>query len=198
MAGAVDGVLLAGGCSCRAGTFKMTAEVGGKPLLLWGLEAMAAACGRVIVVAGSEAKKIATLVAGRPGVELVVNEHFAEGMLSSVQAGAARVRTPRFFLLPGDMPLVGTGVFRELLGRAADVVVPACNGRRGHPVLLARSLVPGILAEPPGSSLGAFLRRRESVVVETGDPGVLADLDLGEDFETIDARLRARSGDNHE
>jgi molybdenum cofactor cytidylyltransferase len=198
MAEAVDGVLLAGGCSCRAGTFKMTAEVGGKPLLQWGLESMAAACGRVIVVAGSGAERIAGLVAGRAGVELVLNARFADGMLSSVQAGAALVRTPRFFLLPGDMPLVRAGVYRELLGHAADVVVPACSGRRGHPVLLARSLVPGILAEPPGSSLGAFLRRLEIVVVETGDPGVLADLDFGEDFEMIDARLRARSGENHE
>lgn len=198
MAEAVDGVLLAAGCSCRAGTFKMTAQVGGKPLLQWGLEAMASACARVIVVAGSGAERIRRLVSDRPEAELVVNENFASGMLSSVQAGVALVRTPRFFLLPGDMPLVRAGIFRELLGHAADVVVPACNGRRGHPVLLARSLVPGILAEPEGSSLGAFLRRRESVVVETGDPGVLADLDFGEDFETIAARLRARSEGNHE
>jgi molybdenum cofactor cytidylyltransferase len=190
MAPGVDGVLLAGGCSCRAGVFKMEALVGGKPLLLWGLEAMASACGRVIVVAGRDAEKIAALVAGRPGVELVINERYAEGMLSSVQAGVARVRSPRFFLLPGDMPLVQAAVFSELLPHAADVVVPACNGRRGHPVLISSRLLPGILAEPPGSSLGAFLRRRESVVVETGDAGVLADLDLAEDFEKIDALLR--------
>jgi len=190
MAPGIDGVLLAGGCSCRAGVFKMETRIGGKPLLLWGLEAMAAACGRVIVVAGCDAEKIAALVSRRPEVELVINERYAEGMLSSVQAGVARVRSPRFFLLPGDMPLVKPAVFSELLPHEADVVVPACSGRRGHPVLIASRLLPGILAEPPGSSLGAFLRRQESVVVETGDPGVLADLDLAGDFEKIDALLK--------
>ena len=194
MAGWVDGILLAGGCSCRAGVFKMEARVGGKPLLHWGLEAMAAACERVIVVAGCEAQKIAALVAGRPGVELVVNEQYAQGMLTSVQAGVARVRAPRFFLLPGDMPLVRAAVFRELLRHAADIVVPACAGRRGHPVLLAGSLAAAIMAEPPGSSLGAFIRRQGCETVEVDDPGILSDLDLAGDLKKIDAMLRARSG----
>ncbi len=192
----VDGVLLAGGCSCRAGVFKMETEVGGKPLLLWGLEAMAAACGRVIVVAGSGAEKVERLVSGRPGVELVFNENFAAGMLSSVQAGVRRVGSARFFLLPGDMPLVRPAVFLKLLGSVGDIVVPACNGRRGHPVLLSSVLIPGIMAEPSASNLGAFLRRHESTVVETADAGVLADLDLSEDFDKLDALLRERS--NHE
>lgn len=192
MAGTVDGILLAAGCSSRAGMFKMEALVGGKPLLLWGLEAMAAFCRRLIVVAGSDAEKIAGLVAGRPGVELAINERFAQGMFASVQAGVARVRAPRFFLLPGDMPLVRAAVFRELLRREADIVVPACAGRRGHPVLLAGALAPAILAEPPGSNLGAFIRRRGCETVEVDDPGILADLDQADDLPELDAMLRAR------
>jgi molybdenum cofactor cytidylyltransferase len=192
MAGTVDGILLAGGCSCRAGVFKMETIVGGKPLLLWGLEAMAAACDRVIVVAGCDAEKIAALVAGHPQVELAVNEDYAQGMLSSVQAGAARVRAPRFFLLPGDMPLVRAAVFIELLRHEAEIVIPACDGRRGHPVLLADSLLAAIRDEPPGSSLGAIIRRRGSVTVEVNDPGILADLDLPADIAALDALLRLK------
>ena len=193
MAGTVDGILLAGGCSCRAGVFKMEAIVGGKPLLLWGLEAMAAACERVIVVAGCDAEKIAGLVAGRSHVELAVNENYAQGMLSSVQAGAARVRASRFFLLPGDMPLVRAAVFRALLRHEADIIVPTCDGRRGHPVLLATSLVPAILAEPLDSNLGALIRGHGFATVEVGDPGILADLDLPGDIIHYDALLRDRS-----
>ncbi len=138
---------------------------------------MAAVCARVIVVTGSEGGKGGGLVAGVQGVELVFNENFAAGMLSSVQAGVRRVRTMRFFLLPGDMPLVRPAVLRRLLETEDDdIVVPACDGRRGHPVLLSSRLIPDIIAEPPGSSLGAFLRRR-GTVVEVDDVGVLADLD---------------------
>lgn len=192
MAGAADGVLLAGGCSSRAGAFKMAEEVGGRPLILWGVEILASACRRVIVVAGARGERIASLVAGLPGVELALNPDFARGMLSSVQAGARRVSAGRFFVLPGDMPLVRPATLRALLAVAGDVVVPACGGRRGHPVLLGAALVPEILAEPLGSSLGNIVRRRGAVVVEVGDAGVLADADTAPDLERADAELRAR------
>jgi len=191
MAAAIDGVLLAAGRSRRAGAFKMEMELAGKPLLLWSLEAMAAVCARVIVVAGSEAEKIRRLVQGRPEAELVVNEAFAMGMLASIQAGVRRVRTPRFFLLPGDMPLVKAHVYRALLAAKAEIVVPVCRGRRGHPVLLAGRLIPDLLAEPPGSSLGRFIRRRGFETAEVDDPGIYTDLDDKDDIKKIDALLRA-------
>lgn len=191
----VDGVLLAAGLSSRAGTFKMEAALAGKPLLAWSLEAMARVCQRVIVVAGSQAERVRRLLRDRPGVEVVVNRGFAAGMLTSVQAGAARVRAPRFFLLPGDMPLVRAAVYRKLLESDADIVVPACGGRRGHPVLFSSSLIPGLLAEGPESSLAAFIRRRHCKTVEVNDPGILDDLDEMEDFDRIDALLRAGSDD---
>jgi molybdenum cofactor cytidylyltransferase len=191
----VDGVLLAAGLSSRAGTFKMDAALAGKPLLAWSLEAMALVCRRVIVVSGSQAARIRRLLDGRFGVEMVVNEKFASGMLTSVQAGVARVRAPRFFLLPGDMPLVRAAVYRKLLGAAGDIVVPACGGRRGHPVLFSSSLIPAILAEATASSLGAFVQRQGFETVEVNDPGILADLDEMEDFAKLDAILRAGSDD---
>jgi molybdenum cofactor cytidylyltransferase len=193
MAPDVDGILLAAGFSSRAGIFKMDAALAGKPLLAWSLDAMACVCRRVIVVAGSQADRIRRLLQGRPEAELVVNEHFASGMLSSVQAGVARVRSPRFFLLPGDMPLVRAAVYRKLLGCGADIVVPACGSHRGHPVLLSSSLIPGILAEAAGSSLGFFIQRHGFETVEVNDPGILADLDEMEDLKKTDAILRAGS-----
>jgi molybdenum cofactor cytidylyltransferase len=196
MAPEVDGVLLAAGFSRRAGTFKMEAALAGKPLLAWSLEAMARVCRRVIVVAGFQAERVERLVRGRPGTELVVNGNFASGMLSSVQAGAARVRAPRFFLHPGDMPLVRAAVYRKLLERGADIVVPAHGGRRGHPVLLSSSLIPAILAEAEGSSLGSFIHRRGFATVEVDDAGILADLDEMEDMKRMDAILRAGSDDD--
>lgn len=193
MAAEADGILLAAGGSRRAGAFKMAAAVGGRPLLCWGLEALRSCCGRVIVVAGAGAERIAPLVAGLPGVELVVNEHHEQGMLSSVQAGAARVRAGRFFVLPGDMPRVRPQTLARLLaaGAASGIVVPAFAGRRGHPALLPAALLPGLLAEPAGSSLGAFIRRCGAEVVAVDDPGVLDDLDTAEDLKRADAALAA-------
>jgi molybdenum cofactor cytidylyltransferase len=193
MAAETDGVLLAAGRSRRANAFKMTAPVGGRPLLLWGLEILRSCCGRVIVVAGAGAERVAPLIAGRPGVELVVNERHEEGMLSSVQAGAARVRGERFFVLPGDMPRVRPQTLARLLAAVAGtgIAVPAFAGRRGHPALLSAELLGELLAEPAGSSLGAFIRRRNAAVVAVDDPGVLDDLDTAEDLRRADALLGA-------
>ena len=192
---AVDGILLAAGRSSRAGMFKMEVELAGKPLLLWSLEAMAAVCARVIVVAGHAPEKIRRLIAGRPGAELVVNENYASGMLTSIQAGSAMVRARRFFLMPGDMPLVGTPVYRKLLACEADIAIPLCRGRRGHPVLMAGSLIGELLAEAPDSSLARFIARRGFAAVEVGDEGILADLDGPDDIKKMDALLRA-GGEN--
>jgi len=184
-------VLLAAGRSSRAGTFKMEARLAGKPLLLWSLESMAAVCGRVIVVAGFAPERIIKLVGDRPGTEVTVNENFAAGMLTSIQAGVGRVRARRFFLMPGDMPLVQAPVFQKMLAVEAGIAVPVCQGRRGHPVLLAGSLVHDLLAEPLDSSLARFIERRGFVTVDVDDPGIFADLDDRDDLKKMDALLRA-------
>jgi len=194
MGSGVDGVLLAAGRSSRAGTFKMELELAGKPLLLWSLEAMAAVCSRVIVVAGYSPERIRRLTRGLPGTEVAVNENFAAGMLSSIQAGIRLVRARRFFISPGDMPLIGAAVYQKLLAVEAEIVVPLCRGRRGHPVLMAAGLVPELLSEPPASSLGRFIGRRPWQAVEVGDPGILADLDDLADSKEIGALLRAGGG----
>ena len=153
---------------------------------------MAAVCERVIVVVGSKAEKIRRLVKSRPGIEVAVNENFAGGMLTSIQTGIRLVRAPRFFLLPGDMPLVKAPVYQKLLAVQAEIVVPVCRGNRGHPVLLASRLIPELLAEPLESSLGRFIARRGFETVEVDDSGIFADLDDKNDIKKIDALLRAR------
>jgi molybdenum cofactor cytidylyltransferase len=113
-------------------------------------------------------------------------------MLSSIQAGIRLVRAPRFFLLPGDMPMIGAGVCRQLLACKAEIVVPAYRGRRGHPVLISSSLIPGILGEPAASSLRRFIALRAAETIDVDEEGILADLDDQADMKKLDALLRDR------
>jgi len=168
----------------------MELPLAGKPLLLWSLEAMAAVCRRMIVVAGFAPEKILRLVNGRPGVEVVVNENFVAGMLGSIQTGCRAVRAGRFFVLPGDMPLVGAPVFQTLLAVDAKIAVPFFQGRRGHPVLIDGRLISGLLAEPSASSLGRFIERLGFAAIEVDDPGILTDLDDPDDMKRIETLLR--------
>lgn len=178
----VDAVILAGGFSSRAGTFKPALDLAGKSLLARCVEAFHGFCSSVIVVAGHEADRVETLVAAYPKVHLVRNAEYASGMFSSVRAGAAAVRTNRFFLTPGDHPFLREETCRLLLETAGKIVVPSFSGKAGHPVLLDSSLIPEILAEDAGSTLRDVLSRHERTFVVVDDGGVLFDVDTIDDY----------------
>ena len=181
----VDGVILAAGLSTRSGRFKMMLPLGGKTVLEKSIEGMEAIVLRIYVVVGWQAERIQALLAGYDKVETVLNEQFRAGMFSSVQVGIARVRAPRFFLLPGDCPLVGRAVYVQLLAAAGDIVVPTFGGKTGHPVLFRSQLIPEILAQPEGTTLRDYVYAKGYRAVEVDDQGILIDLDTPEDYEAM-------------
>lgn len=188
----VEGVVLAAGLSTRSGGFKMTLPLGPKTVLEHAIDGMSPFVERVIVVTGWQAERIHALLAGRADVMLVYNSRFREGMFSSVCAGVAQVRAKRFFLLPGDQPLVPAQVYARLLAAQGPVVLPTYRGKKGHPVLLDRSLVPEILAQPARTTLRDVIHRAGYTSVEVGEEGILIDLDTAEDYQVILHRIRAR------
>jgi len=188
----VEGVVLAAGLSTRSGQFKMTLPLGSKTVLERAIEGMAPFVERVIVVTGWQAERLRALLAGRADVTLVHNARYREGMFSSVCAGAAEVRARRFFLLPGDQPLVPAQVYARLLAAEGTVVLPTYHGKKGHPVLLNRSLVPEILAQPPGTTLRDVIHRAGHTAVEVDEEGILIDLDTVQDYQAILDRIRDR------
>ncbi|MBN1399675.1 MAG: nucleotidyltransferase family protein [Anaerolineae bacterium] len=190
-AGAVEGVILAGGLSTRAGRFKMALPLGDKTVIQRTVESMAAFVRRTLVVVGWQAEVIKALLADYPGVELVYNDDFRSGMFSSIRVGIARVRAPRFFLLPGDQPTISPGVYRHLLASEGEIVVPTCGDRRGHPILLSARLIPEILALPLESTLRDYIRAKGATQVAVDDAGILLDIDTPADYDAILARYEA-------
>lgn len=188
----LEAVVLAAGLSSRVPEFK--------PLLPWfGTSVLGAVvagfrsrCARVLVVTGHRRAEIEAALAGWPGVELVHNPDYREGMFGSVQAGLARVRAGRFFICPGDQPLVGPALLDLLLaawpaegdGRPR-ALAPSWRGRGGHPVLAEAALLPLAAAEPRGSSLKALLGRVDRRFVAVDDQGAVADIDSVDDYRRL-------------
>ncbi|HOX27133.1 MAG TPA: nucleotidyltransferase family protein [Candidatus Krumholzibacteria bacterium] len=188
-----EGVVLAAGRSRRAGLFKPAFRVGGVPLVLRAVDCLLPWCSRVVVVAGHRRADVAELVAGRAGVEVVVNEDHDRGMFTSVQIGARAIApgSEGFFVLPADCPLVGTAVAGELIdafvrhgGRRA--VVPEHGGRGGHPVLLPISARARVLAAPATATLREIVAAVGAVRHAVADAGVLMDLDTPADLRALD------------
>ncbi len=187
----VEGVILAAGLSTRSGRFKMMLPLGDKTVIEATVEGMSPFVDKVIVVLGWQAERLRGLLQRRPNLELVDNAQYREGMFSSVRAGIARVSAARFFLVPGDQPLIAPQVYAQLLSVHDAVVIPTYRGRKGHPVLLRRALIPEILAMPAEATLRDAIERTGYTTVEVGDEGILLDLDTAEDYAAILSRYRA-------
>ncbi len=180
-----EGVILAAGFSERAGQFKMTLPIGDKTILEKCIEGMTSVCDRIIVVGGYNYDKIKKIVADIPNVEFCYNKNYEAGMFTSVKRGIREIKAERFFIIPGDQPLVKPETYRKLLSIDADIVIPRFNGKKGHPVLFASHHIPEILAMPDTAILRDFIHSKEATIVDVDDPGVGLDVDSPEDYEKI-------------
>jgi molybdenum cofactor cytidylyltransferase len=194
----VEGIVLAAGLSRRSKRYKMTLPLGDRTVLERTIESMSPFVDRVIVVLGSRAERLRALLAGSAEVSLVYNERFREGMFSSVRAGMAHITASRFFLLPGDQPLVAPQVYERLLAADERVVIPTYRGRKGHPVLLRGKLVSDVLVMPAEATLWDVIERTGYTTIEVEDEGILLDLDTAADYATILSRYRAQHGYSEE
>ena len=187
-------IVLAAGKSARMGRPKMLLPFGDRPMLARVIESLRYVDGvfPVIVVTGHNAEEIGAVVVEFSGVECVHNvDSAAGGMLSSVKVGVAALPSDcrAFFLVLGDQPMVQTDTIAEMESAwhrdAAPIVVPAFQGKRGHPVLLSSEFATEILALSDPDTLKTVVSRDADRirVVEVNDPAVTQDIDTPEDYE---------------
>lgn len=194
--GKIVAVILAAGCSSRMGAFKPLLPFGKTTLLERAIALFrGAGIADIRVVVGHRADELLPLLESLQ-VRPLRNERHAEGMFSSVVTAAASLEAEcdAFLLLPVDLPLLRRQTVELLLrawqSGAGGILYPACHGRRGHPPLLATSYRDAILAWPGAGGLKALLRKypADAASIETGDEGILLDMDTPEDYQ----RLRPR------
>jgi molybdenum cofactor cytidylyltransferase len=181
----VDGIVLAAGYSSRAHKFKMGLPVGDKLLLERTIASMASVCQRIIVVTGHNRERVETIVKPIPQVITVFNEKFKKGMFTSVKRGIKEVEGNRFFLIPGDQPLVKPETYQAMLQVDAKIVSPRCQGKKGHPVLFNSELIPELLALPDDGILRDFIHEIGAVCLDVADYGIHLDVDTEEDYRKL-------------
>lgn len=132
-----------------------------------------------------------------PGAEVIVNPDWSEGMGSSLRSGLAAVDADRrraggtaplddldrVVVTLVDLPgLTGEAVAR-LVGSDARLAQASYDGERGHPVVLGREHVAGVVSAASGDrGARGYLRAHldEVTLVEVGDVASGEDLDVPE------------------
>lgn len=197
----VAGLVLAAGESRRMGRPKALLPFRDHTFLDAILQCLrAAGISRTVVVLGHSADEI-QLTANLGAAEVVVNAQYRLGQTSSLQAGLRAIHDAEGALLGlVDHPSIRPETIRRLV-RAfeetkAPVVVPAYQGRRGHPVVIARALFPELLALNPDQGANAVVRkyRDASVEVSVDDPGIVQDVDTPDDYTLLAGGNSGRIG----
>lgn len=188
----VDGIVLAAGLSTRAGAYKLVLKIQGKTIIERCVESIYDTCSQIIVVGGYKVELISEILKQYSKVKIVLNENYMRGMYTSVKEGLKHVREERFFLMPGDYPLVLNDIYKELLTINNDIVIPIYNGKKGHPVLIKSYLINEILTNNEYTNLREFIRSHGFSTMNTRDSGILIGVDTMEDYTNVIQEYKPR------
>lgn len=183
-------VILSGGASERMGSPKALVPFQGKTFLEHLLEITKhPSIGVRRVVLGAHAEPIAREV-HLAADEIVINDNWAAGQLSSIQAALRSLPegTEGILLCLVDHPLVTANLVSELLEKFqathAPVVLPVYERRRGHPVIFSAEVYEELLHAPAdkGARAVVWAHRGKVVEVPTYEEGCVLNLN---DPETL-------------
>ena len=143
----------------------------------------------IVVVTGYEAENLEKHLAHR-GVVCLRNENYEKGeMLDSVKIGLAYLqsRCSKVLFLPADAPLFSVKTLEAVLESRAAIVLTACQGKKGHPILIRKSVIPEILAYSGDFGLAGALAASGALTetVEVEDPGILMEVSGEEEYREI-------------
>jgi molybdenum cofactor cytidylyltransferase len=193
----IAGIILAAGASSRMGTPKALLDYRGETFLDRLIGVLSSVCDPVIVTLGYHADQIRA--GARRRARFVVNPDPSRGQLSSLQTALGEVPADAegFLFMPVDCPAADPGTVEKIVAefRAPDeplLVIPRCQGQRGHPVCARRDLIPEFLALPPSGRAKEVVRRHaeRTHYLDTLDAGVLSDIDDPEAYRILQESAR--------
>ena len=187
-------VILSGGASQRMGSPKALLPYQGRPFLEHLLEVtIHPKIGARRVVLGKDADSISSAVP-LAAEEVVINERWEEGQLSSIQAAIRSFpsSTDGMILSLIDHPLISGALINDLIeafyssqpSGQTRIVLPTFRAQRGHPVIFSATLYQELLTAPldKGARAVVWAHATEIVEMPTTEQGCVLNLN---DPETL-------------
>lgn len=191
----ISGLILGAGASQRFGEPKQLLPFASTTLLGWVVSQTqtATALDELVVVLGRSADELRARV-DFGNAKVVDNRVFTEGCASSYRAGIAALdsRSEAMMIILGDQP----GITPEIIDRLADewrateapIALCSYQGRKGHPMIFARSFYDQLAALHGDKAAWKLVDAAASSVHELRlDIPFPEDINTREDFERITA-----------
>ena len=189
-------VIVAAGMSTRMKQFKQLLKIGDLSIAERVIvNFRRAGVSDIVMVTGYNADQIEKALRGFD-LTFVRNENYADTeMFDSARLGLESIKgkCDRVFFCPVDVPFfTDETVTEEIRMMDADsrikVIVPTCNGRGGHPLLIDGSVLPDILAHSGESGMkGAYKSLPVGSVarITVEDEGAVTNADTMDDFRKL-------------
>jgi len=150
----------------------------------------------LIAVLGHDADRIMKSL-DFSGMKTVINEEYSKGQSTSLIKGleALSPSSAGALFLLADQPLVTPDIINCLIKAfqtlETRLVIPFYQGRRGNPVMVARSLFPRLLSLSSDTGPRViFDEYKDSILkVDVETDAVLVDVDTVQDYETLLSRF---------
>jgi len=158
---ATSAIILAAGLSQRMGTInKLLIPINGKPMVRRTVEQyIQAGIKHIIVIVGHQQERIRTALKGLNNINIVFNEAFNEGQITSIRCGLAAVSSQSHAVLVGlsDQPLLTANDIQDVIRAffqqsSKSILVPYHGNKRGNPIVL--STEQALSADHDGVRLG--------------------------------------------
>ena len=180
-------VILAAGASQRFGSQKLLHRLDSNNTILQAtLEQYLEVFESINLVVSSQLDPVAESISNSR-VRVIENCHSQAGMSQSIVAGVRATKASSGWLIAlGDMPYVQASTIEKLVAAFAEnsIVVPLCNDRPGNPVLFSNRFKRQLLSLTGDVGAKEIVQENQAGVcrVETGDSGILVDIDVPKDI----------------
>lgn len=187
----IGGIILAAGRSDRMGSPKPLLELRGRPFIQWVWEGMSKSGASPIVAVSSPAvsREIESLDLGE--LKVLQNDRPELEMAESIKIGLREIGSDSAaaMIALADHPFVERATYKILIETAktepGKIVMPVCDDRQGHPVIVPRKIFAEIESLPADRGMNSVIEAHENDVVEVAvsDGGIFLDIDTPEELQ---------------
>ena len=186
----IGALIVAAGMSRRMGEFKPMLSIGSISVAQRVVATLSqAGVSKIVMVTGYNAPILERHLSGNGIIFLRNEEYETTQMFDSVKIGLNYLlnKCDKILFTPVDVPLFTAKTVKTILDSGADLACPMCEGKQGHPILIANSLIPEILSDNGDQGLKGAMDRCSTplVRIDVEDFGTIHDADTPEDFSQL-------------